>query len=203
MSFAMYFKREVVAQRRRGKPFLNGLSLGSGHGQFELELVRLGVASQLLGVDLSDVRVAEANNAVPKQYKDKLKFEVRDLESWNPTGEKFDLIVLKMAFHHIERIEFFIDLFDDILLDDGYIYFDEYIGPKRFQFAQSDIDACNDILRTLPPEMTKDKNNRTHVVGRPNLEKFIRVDPSEVSLLKLNLYKFKSMHIFCLPFLLM
>ena len=74
-------------------------------GQFELELVQLGIVENLVGVDLSEVRVEEANKAVPAPLKSKLTFEVRDLESWKPTADKYDLIVLKMAFHHIERIE--------------------------------------------------------------------------------------------------
>ena len=94
-------------------------------------------------------------------------------------SDKYDLIVLKMAFHHIERIEYFVDLFDQVLSNEGVIYFDEYVGPKRFQFAQFDIDSCNDILKTLPLELRKDINNRTHTVGRPNLQKFVNIDPSE------------------------
>ena len=141
--------------------------------------MQLGIVNHLVGVDLSDVRVDEANKAVPASLRSRLEFEVRDLESWNPSSSKYDLIVLKMAFHHIVRIEYFVDLFDRMLSDEGMIYFDEYIGPKRFQFAQFDIDFCNSILKTLPLELRKDINNRTHVVGRPNLQKFVNIDPSE------------------------
>ena len=133
----------------------------------------------MIGVDLSDVRVEEANKAVPAHLRNKVTFEVRDLEAWKPTSTVYDLIVLKMAFHHIERIEYFVELFDKVLADDGVIYFDEYVGPKRFQFAQFDIDVCNSILKSLPLELQKDINNRTHVVGRPNLQKFVKIDPSE------------------------
>ena len=106
---------------------------------------------------------------VSNQLKDKLKYEVHDLETWQPEEtSKFDLIVLKMSFHHIERIEHFIQLFMKILTEDGklyrlyyeysiyinclvfsltgVIYFDEYVGPRRFQFSESDIKYCNDML---------------------------------------------------------
>lgn len=57
---------------------------------------------------------------ISNPLKDKLKYEVHDLEVWQPEEtSKFDLIVLKMAFHHIERIEFFIQLFKKILTEDG------------------------------------------------------------------------------------
>lgn len=57
---------------------------------------------------------------ISNPLKDKLKYEVHDLEVWQPEEtSKFDLIVLKMAFHHIKRIEFFIQLFKKILTEDG------------------------------------------------------------------------------------
>ena len=42
-----------------------------------------------------------------------------------------------------------------------------------------DIDYCNKILLELPRNLTLDLNNRVHKVGRPNLEKFLKIDPSE------------------------
>ena len=33
-TFAQYFKSEMVVKKRAGRPFQNGLSLGSGHGKF-------------------------------------------------------------------------------------------------------------------------------------------------------------------------
>ena len=32
-TFAQYFKSEIVVKKRAGKPFVNALSLGSGHGK--------------------------------------------------------------------------------------------------------------------------------------------------------------------------
>jgi hypothetical protein len=65
-------------------------------------------------------RVKEANALISNQLKGRLKYEVHDLENWQPDEtSKFDLIVLKMAFHHIERIEYFIQLFNRILTEDG------------------------------------------------------------------------------------
>jgi hypothetical protein len=61
----------------------------------------------------------------------------------------------------------------------GVIYFDEYVGPKRFQFEQADIDYCNSLLSELPKELTMDIHGRQHKVGRPNLQRFIQLDPSE------------------------
>ena len=80
MTFAMFFKNEIVMKRRRGfynihlisphltsshltspfagKAFKAGLSLGSGRGQFEHELVRIGVVRNILGVDISETRLS-------------------------------------------------------------------------------------------------------------------------------------------------
>ena len=41
-----------------GKAFKAGLSLGSGRGQFEHELVRIGVVRNILGVDISETRLS-------------------------------------------------------------------------------------------------------------------------------------------------
>ena len=160
--------------------FQKTISLGSGLGSFELQLIELGVVQNLVGVDISEARVRAASKAVPLYLKDRLTFEVKDLETLSQKVEdRVDLIVLKMAFHHIERIEYFVSLFDKVLTDDGVIYFNEYVGPKRFQFAQEEINHCNRILKSLPSEFTKNRNNGTKVVNRPNVKAFIKEDPSE------------------------
>lgn len=48
-----------------------------------------------------------------------------------------------------------------------------------FQFAQRDIDHCNRLLQALPAELVLDKHNHTHRVGRPNIKRFLAIDPSE------------------------
>lgn len=143
-SFVDYFKDKVITEIRKGQMFQNALSLGSGAGSLEIEMIQKGICSNMTGVDLSPRRVQHANDRVPESMKERLHFEVKDLELWDPEVEiKYDLIVLKMAFHHIQRLEFFVKLFDTILHPDGFIYFDEYVGPAKFQFDKFEIALCN------------------------------------------------------------
>ena len=142
VSFAEYFKKEIVAKHRKGKPFKNAMSVGSGGGMLERQFIQLHICLNLTGYDLSPKRVAVANLNTPAKYRDKLHFTVKNLEEFAP-DQKFDLIILKMAFHHIERLEFFVDYFYKVLEPGGVIYFDEYVGPARFQFSDLDIAVAN------------------------------------------------------------
>jgi len=58
--------------------------------------------------------------------RDRLQFQVADLETWVPQG-RFDLIVLKQAFHHIERLEAAVALFESLLTSDGGIFALTYV----------------------------------------------------------------------------
>jgi hypothetical protein len=49
--------------------------------------------------------------------------------------------------------------------------------PDLSQLSCTDLDTS--LLQALPPELVLDRHDNSHRVGRPNLARFLQIDPSE------------------------
>jgi len=177
MTFVEYFK----AVTNITTPLNDAISLGAGGGQLELDLVKQRVVQRIVGYDLSRTRVHMARNAVPPHLSTRVRYEVQDMESFMPPFQ-VDLVVLKMAFHHIQNLEAVSQHLHKILKPNGLIYFDEFVGPARWQFLQSDIDVCNRLLQVLDANFSKNvRSGRTKRCGRPSMQAMLDNDPSEAA----------------------
>jgi SAM-dependent methyltransferase len=163
-------------------PLDSALSLGSGGGQLEIRLAELGACRRLLGVDVADERVRGANERRPTDLVDRVRFEVRDLERWQPE-ESYDLVVAQDVLHHIDALEKWCELISALLTPDGLVYVHDFIGPARFQWTDRQVDIVNRLLDALPDRLRRDLvdgDGRLRApVARPSAEAMIRSDPSE------------------------
>lgn len=85
----------LEAQLHRG---IDVCDVGCGSGLAMLTLATRFPNSRFVGIDLSDATVAAANNRAAERGLSNVKFESRDLTTWNATGS-FDLITAFDAIH--------------------------------------------------------------------------------------------------------
>jgi SAM-dependent methyltransferase len=177
LSPAGYFK-----QRYCPSPLGSALSLGSGDGQLERQLVQLGVCERIVGIDISVARVERARARLPQELVSKVTYICANLETWRPE-ERVDLVVAKGILHHLEALEDWCRVFCEMLDDDGLLYIDDFVGATRFQWTYHQLDIVNRVLHVLPDELKIDlttaDGSLKHRVDRPDVERLSRVDPSE------------------------
>jgi hypothetical protein len=87
------------------------------------------------------------------------------------------------VLHHIQRLEPLCAAMVELLGDDGLLYFDEFVGPTRFQWTDEQLAVINRLLARLSPELVTDlvsaDGSERRIVRRPDVAAFIEADPSE------------------------
>jgi SAM-dependent methyltransferase len=176
-TFEAYF-----CERYCRPPFGRALSLGAGGGQFERSMLEIGACKEVLGVDISEARVERANAQVPEQLAGNLTFECANLEVWRPSG-RFDLLIARDVLHHIARLEELCQSLLELLTPGALLYVDEFVGPKRFQWTDKQLEVIGRLLDRLSPALVEDivcgDGTLRRRAVRPTVESMIASDPSE------------------------
>ncbi len=173
---------QYFRDRHCARPVGRALSLGAGGGQLERSMLELGVCREILGIDISEERVKQANAAIPRALRGRLSFECHNLEVWRPDGS-FDLVIARDVLHHITRLEELCDALTQLLAPGSLLYVDEYVGPARFQWTDKQLEVIDRLLHRLSPELVADLVEPglgpRRRVPRPAVEGMIASDPSE------------------------
>ncbi|HXC23147.1 MAG TPA: methyltransferase [Solirubrobacteraceae bacterium] len=169
-------------ERHCPKPLGRALSLGAGDGQLERSMLELGVCEKILGIDISEARVEHANAAIPEELRERLCFECHNLETWRPDGQ-FDLLIARDVLHHITRLEELCRSLQELLRPGALLYVDEFVGPKRFQWTDRQLEVIGRLLDRLSPQLVNDlvldDGTLRRRAIRPTVENMIAADPSE------------------------
>jgi SAM-dependent methyltransferase len=176
-SFEEHFRERYCPQ-----PFGRALSLGAGEGHCERTMLELGICDEILGIDISQARVDYANALVPEHMQGRLVFECANLETWRPSGH-FDLLIARDVLHHIARLEELCQSLTELLRPGALLYVDEFVGPKRFQWTDKQLDVIGRLLNRLSPQLVNDlvlgDGSLRRRAIRPTVANMIATDPSE------------------------
>lgn len=155
------------------------LSLCSGDGAFESQLVQHGVFGAMTGLDISGTRVARAL-AEYGGGNSKLDFIVGDVNQGNYGKGLYDVVFAKAALHHIENLEAAFAGILACLRADGHLVTVDFFGPTRFQWTDAQLDLANEFLNELPPDLRmSSKGILKAAVERSTVDAMIAADPSE------------------------
>jgi len=160
------------------------LSLCSGDGQFEIDMIRQGVFGEVLGLDLSPVRVAAANarcDLLPASHSRRCAFGVADINRLRLPDDCVDAVFAKSALHHIQALD---DLFDAIragLRPEGRLIALDFFGPSRFQWTDRQLEEARRIWNEDWPQECKLGADGVpyELIQRPSIDAMIALDPSE------------------------
>lgn len=177
LSFPEYVARRHFAPRRD----LRGLSLGCGTGGNELLWARTGAFGLLEGVDVSGRRIEYATRAAAEAgLADVLRFRVADVHRMTSDGERFDVLLGLQSLHHFDELDATLPRLARLIEPDGMLVVDEFVGPTRFQWTDSQLGVANALLAELPPERRRLADGRVkHRVVRPSRLSMVLDDPSE------------------------
>lgn len=154
----------------RGEP-VTIVSLGCGAGSLERDLCRKGIASNVVGIDLSDEAIAEARRCADSEgLSDRITYHVGDAVRFIAGLRDVAGVCFNFSLHHFSDLDGVLGGAARALRSDGFLFYDEYVGPARDEWRMRDLLLPNLIYRTLPAAL-----RRARLVRAP----INRDDPSE------------------------
>ena len=159
------------------------LSIGSGTGFYEREFARQECFSKIVGIELSENRIKEANKLALKNDFN-IKYLNENFYDIDFKNERFDVILFNSSLHHFENIEIFLSKhIKPLLSKNGYIVICDYIGKNRLYVPNFQLDEINKLIKIIPKEYRKYAkiSNYKNKVYSPGLIRMKLSDPSEAS----------------------
>jgi SAM-dependent methyltransferase len=130
-------------------PFRNMASIACGDGileRFVAENILTG-DSRIVGYDISPASVELARSLSRSPRAD---FQVQDANSDRWPAARFDAVFAHGGLHHIEKLDFCIGQFAHGLVEGGMLYVNDYFGPARFQFSDTQLRLAAEMLDQVP-----------------------------------------------------
>ena len=173
----VYFTKKYLS----GRDSVTALSVGCGEGTHELEWAKTGMIARLDAFDLSDQRIQMAKRrAAEAKLDDILKFEVRDIFNTKVEDNKYDLALAIASLHHFSPLEQSISKIAEVLKPGGLFYVNEFVGPRKWQWTDTQLAGASKMIKMIPRTYRKRKNGfYLNRAWRPGLLRMYFSDPSE------------------------
>lgn len=169
---------DIVAAELREKTPAGGrvFSPACGAGGKEVALARALPDRTFVAADIADEALARGREAADRAGLRNLEFVHMDVNDPDLGTRTFDAVTGMGAFHHIERLEVFWVACRQALRPRGVIMGQEYIGPARLQWTDTQVEEGDRVLRDLVPAEHRVHHDR---VRRTPIEEMLTLDPSE------------------------
>lgn len=162
-----------------GRPANVALELGCGKGDGLASVWRAGAARQLVGIDLDETRFAAAKARLADAG-DNVRFVAQDINQIRLEPSTYDLIYAIQSFHHFENLEHLFAEIHRALAPGGYCVLDEYVGPARFQWTDTQLALTRQLLGLLPRPLRIYRHGiEKREEGRSSVAEVVAVCPSE------------------------
>lgn len=131
--------------------FDRGLSIGCGSGGLERDLVQRGVCARMDAFDGSMASLAIAQQeAVRAGLSNSIHYFAADFNDPVLPKNAYDIVFVHQALHHVAELERLYAVILESLKSGGLLYFDEYIGPSRFDWNDRLILPHRAVYDRLP-----------------------------------------------------
>ena len=121
------------------------LSLGSGTGRVEQQLLETGFASQFDAIEISDSLNAEVDRSGSN-----IETRQGDLNFCQLPANTYDFILCHQILHHLINIEHVLDQINNALAPSGLLLVSEYIGENRWQFSEDRLGYLRSAFPDIP-----------------------------------------------------
>jgi SAM-dependent methyltransferase len=156
------------------------LSLGCGHGGLERGLIAIGVAERCDGIDLSPRAIEEARRLAAEAGLGQIEYRVADLEQAAFPEAAFDIVFAHQSMHHIEDLDGLCLAVRRALRPGGIFHLDEFVGPDRFQWEDTQLRHMNAFVEALPSRYRRLASGGLRpAITRPTIAEMLADDPSE------------------------
>jgi SAM-dependent methyltransferase len=164
-------------------PLRRVLVLGCGTGWVERDLHHLGLAREIVGLDLSpkvlDIARLAATGIDSIRY---VLGNMNDLPVGQPCFEagSFDAVFGVGSVHHCAELDRLYAAINRLLAPEGWFFLDEYVGPDRFQYSTIHLAQVTAVAELLPDWLlTTASGTIKRGFRAPTVKEVIEVDLSE------------------------
>jgi len=174
------FSIQLLKERSSG-PNLSCCMIGCDEmGRSELRFDKSALFDEIVVMDIAKGLLAKQEALAREEGFSHIKYVREDFNSFKLKENYFDLIFARGTVHHIDNLEHFFLHVQRSLTTDGLFVMREYVGPKRIQFTDDQLQITNALLQLLPQKyrMLPDGTVKDEQV-RPSSEELISIDPSE------------------------
>lgn len=157
------------------------LSLGCGAAGTEIAAAQWGLFGSMLALDASPASVRIATSEAEKQGVANIRFGSVDLERLSLPTAAFDVILMNMSLHHVRELRAALTRVRQALRPEGFFIVHEFVGPRQFQFTDTQLGLVKELLALLPERYRLDATTgqvKTEYVRKP-IEFWNVADPSE------------------------
>lgn len=158
---------------------LRGVSIGCGDGGREAVWARTGAFVELRCYDISPDRIDYARRRYAGNSS--LQFEATDAYEVDITPASVDVVLFEDALHHLAPVSVILDRCREWLRPGGHLIVNEYVGARRFQYTDRQLEAANGFLASMPEtaRISYRHGSVKRRVKRPSRLRMRLVDPSE------------------------
>jgi SAM-dependent methyltransferase len=171
-----------VARKYFPRPVERALSIGCGDGGLERHGLQLNIARTFDAFDISPAAVELARAKIHEMgHASCVCYAVADMNRHRLERGKYDAVFASMGLHHIEALEHVLGEIGQSLKKGGLFILNEFVGPSRFQWTDTQLRLANELLLRIPEKYRRSVRSgeiKTQV-SRPTLEQMDEVDPTE------------------------
>ncbi len=122
----------LLSQIRQEPRLVRTVSIGSGLGALERDLIRLDLVERVIGIDVSPVCVdASVRAAAEAGMGERISYRCADAWAEIASARNLDAVFFHASLHHFDRLDEMAALLRRALRLGGLLYLDEYVGPSR------------------------------------------------------------------------
>lgn len=179
---AVTYPEYVSRKHFRDARELRGLSFGCGTGGKETQWAKTGSFSRIEAFDLSPQRIHAARALIRNTPLEGLiTYSVADVSRHSWPEHSYDVVLFEHSLHHFPALEKLLRAVAQALKPNGYLIVNEFVGPSRFQWTESQLVAVNGLLRQFPREYRTYHGTEfaKEAEIRPSRLRMLLSDPSE------------------------
>jgi SAM-dependent methyltransferase len=175
----------LAAQRFAGQvPFARGVSIGSGTGSKERDLIRNGLVQHFTLFELSSVAVEQGRaQAEQAGLAQNMTFRVEDGLAVETREGVYDVVYWNNALHHMFDVKAALEWSWRVLRKGGVLLMDDFVGPTRMQWSDRLLEINSAVLAALPQQYLRHPMRPDLMISpraqRTPLSVFMAQDPSE------------------------
>ena len=135
---------------RLDQPVERALSLGSGEGALERDLMGKGLCRSILGIDVSKAAIEIAVARAEAAGLSGVSYRRANLNHFELPAASYQAAFAHQALHHVEDLEHCLATVHRALVPGGFLYLDEYVGPSRSQWRHELLASAEAVFARLP-----------------------------------------------------
>ncbi|MBZ0110931.1 MAG: class I SAM-dependent methyltransferase [Thermoanaerobaculia bacterium] len=176
---------EWVMNRYVPKASKSFCTLGCGDGGLERHARFLGYTASFDSLDISEGALDVAREQATSLNLEGITYQQADLNCIQRLPHQYEVVFGCMSLHHVLSLQQLFEAVDEALIPGGLLIFNEFVGPRKFQWSDLQIEIVNAALEALPLDLKRDLSDPPNLKGpvlRPTIEEMNAVDPSEAAL---------------------